>query len=225
MSPADPIDPESWVVLVAGVVAALAVVIDGVWRWSRGVVTIAHEAGHAVAALATGRRLTGIRLHADTSGLTLSTGRPRGPGMVVTAAAGYVSPSMVGLAGVALLAVDQVTIMLWAAAALLVAMLVMVRNWYGALSLTLTGAAVVVVSLYAPADLQAAFAYAMTWFLLLGAVRPVAELRVQRRRRPGAATDADTLARLTPVPGAIWVALFGLATSAALAAGGWLLLT
>jgi hypothetical protein len=225
MSPADPIAPESWVVLAAGVAAALAVVIDGIWRWSRGVVTIAHEAGHAAAALATGRRLTGIRLHSDTSGLTLSTGRPRGPGMVVTAAAGYVSPSVVGLAGVALLAVDQVTVMLWAAAAVLVAMLVMVRNWYGALSLTLTGAAVVVVSLYASADVQAAFAYAMTWFLLIGAVRPVAELRVQRRRQPGAPTDADTLARLTPLPGAFWVVVFGSATLAALAFGGWLLLT
>ena len=75
----------SWLVLATGVGAAVAVVVDGVWRWARGVVTIAHEAGHAVAALATGRRLTGIKLHSDTSGLTLSVGRPAGPGMVVTA--------------------------------------------------------------------------------------------------------------------------------------------
>jgi hypothetical protein len=203
------------------VAAALAVVIDGVWRWARGVVTIAPEAGHAVAAIVTGRRLTGIRLHSDTSGLTLSVGRPRGFGMIVTAAAGYVSPSLVGLAGVALLAFDRVTVMLWAAAAVLVAMLVMVRNLYGAV----TGGAIVGVSLYAPEDVQAAFAYATTWFLLLGAVRPVAELRAQRRYQPGAPTDADILARLTRVPGAVWVALFGLATLAALAAGAWLLLT
>src|SRR5690606_9258003 len=98
---ADRIDPSSWLVLATGALAALAVVVDGAWRWTRGVVTIAHEAGHALAALATGRRLTGIRLHSDTSGLTLSVGRPTGPGMVVTAAAGYVSPSLVGLAGVA----------------------------------------------------------------------------------------------------------------------------
>jgi Peptidase M50B-like len=215
------VDPSSWLVLATGVAAALAVVVDAVWRWSRGVVTIAHEAGHAVAAIATGRRLTGIRLHSDTSGL----GRPRGFGMIVTAAAGYVSPSLVGLAGVALLAVDRVTVMLWAAAAVLVAMLVMVRNLYGALTLVVTGGAVVGVSLYGPEDVQAAFAYAMTWFLLLGAVRPVAELRAQRRYQPGAPTDADILARLTRVPGAVWVALFGLATLAALAAGGWLLLT
>ena len=219
------IDPSSWLVLATGVAAALAVVVDGVWRWARGVVTIAHEAGHAVAALVTGRRLTGIRLHSDTSGLTLSVGRPRGFGMIVTAAAGYVSPSLVGLAGVALLTVDRVTVMLWAAAAVLVAMLVMVRNLYGALSLVVTGGAVVGISLYAPEDVQAAFAYGMTWFLLLGAVRPVAELRAQRRYQPGAPTDADILARLTRVPGAVWVALFGVATLAALGLGAWLLLT
>lgn len=222
---ADRIDPSSWLVLATGVGAALAVVVDGVWRWARGVVTIAHEAGHAVAALVTGRRLTGIKLHSDTSGLTLSVGKPTGFGMVVTAAAGYVSPSLVGLAGVALLAVDRVTVMLWAAAAVLVTMLVMVRNLYGALTLLVTGGAVVGVSLYAPADVQAAFAYSITWFLLLGGVRPVGELRRQRRHYPGSATDADTLAHLTSVPGAVWVALFGLVTVGALAAGGWLLLT
>jgi hypothetical protein len=221
----DRIDPSSWLVLATGVVAALAVVVDGVWRWARGVVTIAHEAGHAVAALVTGRRLTGIRLHADTSGLTVSVGRPRGPGMVVTAAAGYVTPSLIGLAGVALLALEQVTVMLWAAAGVLVAMLVMVRNAYGALTLVVTGAVVVGVSLYGSADVQAGFAYAMTWFLLVGGVRPVGELRSQRRYQPGAPTDADTLARLTRVPGSVWVALFGLFTLAALAVGAWLLLT
>jgi hypothetical protein len=222
---ADRIDPSSWLVLATGVGATLAVVLDGVWRWARGVVTIAHEAGHAVAALVTGRRLTGIKLHSDTSGLTLSVGKPTGFGMVVTAAAGYVSPSLVGLAGVALLAVDRVTVMLWAAAAVLVTMLVMVRNIYGALTLVVTGGAVVGVSLYASADVQAAFAYSITWFLLLGGVRPVGELRRQRRHYPGSATDADTLAHLTRVPGAVWVALFGLVTVGALGAGGWLLLT
>jgi len=222
---ADQIDPSSWLVLATGLAAALAVAIDGVWRWTRGVVTIAHEGGHAVAALATGRRLTGIKLHSDTSGLTLSVGRPTGFGMVVTAFAGYVSPSLVGLGGVALLAFDQVTVMLWAAAAVLVAMLVMVRNAFGALTLVVVGGAVVGVSLSTSADVQAAFAYAMTWFLLLGGVRPVVELRRQRRYQPGSPTDADILARLTRVPGSVWVTLFGLVTVVALGAGAWLLLT
>jgi hypothetical protein len=209
-------------VVGTGVGALLAVAIDAVWRWARNLVTIVHEGGHAVTAVLTGRRLTGIRLHSDTSGLTLSTGRPSGPGMVATAAAGYLAPSLVGLAGVVLLAFDQVTVMLWAAAAFLLAMLVMVRNAYGVLTLLVTGAVVVGVSLRAPADVQAGFGYAATWFLLLAAVRPVWELARERRRTRR--TDADQLARLTRVPGAAWVGFFGLATVAALAAGGWLLL-
>lgn len=218
-------DPAATLVLVTGVVACAAVVVDPLWRWTRSVVTIVHEAGHAVAALATGRRLTGIRLHSDASGLTLSAGKPRGLGMMVTAAAGYVSPSLVGLAGVALLAVDQVTIMLWGGTAVLLGMLVMVRNAYGALLLVAVGGGVVAISIYASPDVQAAFGYTMTWFLLIGAVRPVAELRRTRRRQPGAPTDADILARLTKVPGAVWVLLFGLLTLGALGGGAWLLLT
>jgi hypothetical protein len=65
------VDPSSKIVVITGLVALAAVGIDGVWRRARNVITIVHEGGHAVAALVTGRRLTGIRLHSDTSGLTL----------------------------------------------------------------------------------------------------------------------------------------------------------
>lgn len=220
------VEPESSLVLITGALALLAVAVDRVWRWSRSVVTIVHEAGHAVAAKVTGRRLTGIRLHSDTSGLTVSVGRPYGPGMVFTMAAGYVSPSLVGLVGVLLLAYDQVTIMLWGAAAVLLSMLSLIRNLYGALLLVAVGAVVGAISLYAEPDVQAAFGYGVTWFMLLGAVRPVGELRRTRRNGTVAlATDADQLARLTRVPGTIWVGLFGATTVGALVAGGWLLLT
>src|SRR5215218_2795592 len=90
-------DPSSWLVLGTGLAALLAVLLDGVWRWARHLVTIVHEGGHAVVAVLTGRRLTGIRLHSDTSGLTVSVGRPRGPGMVATAFAGYPGPALLGL--------------------------------------------------------------------------------------------------------------------------------
>jgi hypothetical protein len=217
-------EPSSWLVAFTGIGALAAVLLDAVWRWARSVVTIVHEGGHAVAALLTGRRLMGIRLHSDTSGLTLSAGRPSGPGMVLTAAAGYVSPSLVGLAGVVLLAADQVTVMLWAGVGVLAGMLVMVRNAFGALTLVVVGGAVVAVSLYAPPDVQAGFGYAMTWFLLIGAVRPVTELWRQRRRPEGRASDAAQLARLTHLPVTVWIGVFALATLAALGGGVVLLL-
>ena len=219
----DRLEPSSSLVVVTGVSALVAVLVDGVWRWARHVITIVHEGGHAIAALLTGRRLTGIRLHSDSSGVTLSVGKPSGAGMVATVAAGYLSPSLVGLAGVGLLAVEQVTVMLWAGTVVLLGMLVMVRNVYGALSLLVTGAVVVAVSLLSPAHVQAVFGYGMTWFLLIGGVRPIGELWRQRRFHPGSRSDADQLARLTYVPAMVWVALFGLGTLGALAAGTWLL--
>ena len=71
-------------VLVAGLLALLVVSWPASWRLTRGVVTIAHEGGHALAAVLTGRGLHGIRLHADSSGVTHSSGRGGGVGLVLT---------------------------------------------------------------------------------------------------------------------------------------------
>ena len=78
--------PEASVLLVIAF-AALACVILA-WPVVRMVVTVCHEAGHAIAATLTGRSLQGIRLHSDTSGVTLTKGRPTGVGMVMNYA-GY----------------------------------------------------------------------------------------------------------------------------------------
>jgi hypothetical protein len=67
-------------------------------------------------------------------------------------------------------------------------------------------------------------AYAGTWFLLLAAPRPVLELQGQRRRGRARDSDADLLARLTPLPGLAWVGFFLLVTGGSLLVGaGWLL--
>lgn len=53
-------DPDLWVVLATLVAALAAVLPHAVWRVSRNAVTIAHESGHGLVALLTGRTLTGI---------------------------------------------------------------------------------------------------------------------------------------------------------------------
>lgn len=216
--------PPWWLVAITGAAALAAVSVGSAWHLTRGVVTIAHEAGHAFAALVTGRQLQGIRLHSDTSGVTVSRGKPYGAGMVLTASAGYVTPSLLGLGGAALLATGHITALLWAAVAVLAAVLVMVRNVYGVVSVVITGGVVLAVSWLGSATVQAAFAYALTWFLLLAGARPVWELQHKRSRGRAPDSDADQLARLTGMPGLMWVLCFGLVAVAALVAGGtWLL--
>ncbi|MFJ6195178.1 M50 family metallopeptidase [Micromonospora sp. NPDC092111] len=216
-------DPPPLLVLLTAAVALLVVATRAPWRVARNAVTIAHEGGHALAALLTGRRLHGIRLHSDTSGLTLSAGRPTGPGMILTLLTGYVAPSLVGLGGAGLLGGNRITLLLWVAVALLLAMLVLVRNVFGVLSLLVTGGVVLVVSWYATPQVQAAFAWTSVWFLLLGGVRPVFELQRLRRRGRLPESDADQLARLTPFPAFFWVVVFGLVNLVALAVGATLL--
>lgn len=202
-------EPSTAVVAGAAVVALAAVVVRDVWRVARNVVTIAHEGGHAVVALLAGRTLAGIRLHSDTSGVTLSRGRPRGPGMVATTMAGYLAPSLLGLGCVALLASGHITALLWLTVVVLVAMLLAVRNGYGVVSIVATAAAVFAVSWFTSAQVQAAFAYLFTWFLVFAGIRPVLELQRSRRRGRAPQSDADQLAALTRVPAFAWVVLFG----------------
>jgi hypothetical protein len=199
--------PLLWIALAL----AAAAVFTPLWRVARHAVTIVHEAGHGFAATVTGRRLSGIRLHSDTSGVTVSVGRPRGPGMALTLLAGYPGPALVGL-GVAWLAGSgRAAGALWAVLALLVLVLVQIRNWFGLWSVLVAGAVVFALTWWAPGPWQAFGAVAVAGFLLLGAVRTVFELQSARRRegrgRRGM-TDADQLARVAGLPAIVWVGLF-----------------
>jgi peptidase M50B-like protein len=215
--------PPRLLVLATALVALAAVASSRIWPVTRTVVTIAHEGGHALAALLTGRRVSGVRVLRSTAGVTVSEGNPAGPGIVLTAAAGYLTPPLLGLGATALLATGHLTGMLMLSLALLAAMAVAVRNAYGLLAVLVTGAAFAVVLWRASVLGAYAFGYALTWFLLFGGVRPVLELQRTRRRRPTARTDADQLAMLTRVPAGLWVGVFGTVAVGALAASAlWL---
>jgi hypothetical protein len=211
-------------VLVTAVVALVVVAFNELWRPARNVITIVHEAGHALVAVLVGRRLSGIRLHSDTSGLTLTRGKPHGPGMVMTALGGYVAPSLLGLGFAGLVGADRITAVLVICAVLLLGVLVMVRNVYGFFSVLLTGAVLFGVAWWTSPLVQAAFAHVITWFLLLGGVRPVGELQSKRRRGRARDSDADQLARLTGAPGWLWIGMFFFINLGSLVlAAAWLL--
>jgi hypothetical protein len=217
--------PPAWVVGVTGLAALLVVLNAGSWRLAGKVITIAHEGGHALVSVLSGRRLEGIRLHADSSGVTYSRGRRRGPGLVLTSSAGYVTPSLLGVGAAALLATHHQSALLWLALLLLAVTFLAVRNAFGALAVLATAAGVFVISYFASAAVQAGFAYLAAWFLLLGGMRPALELTHRRRRSPRSGlSDADLLARLTGVSRHVWVAAFLLVCTVALALGTRLLI-
>jgi len=211
--------PSGSVIGWTAVLAVLLVWAPGAWPVTRNVVTIAHEAAHGLVALMSGRRLHGIRLHSDTSGLTVSAGRTTGPGMIMTTAAGYVGPAMLGLAAAGLLANHRAVGLLWALLILLGLLMLQVRNWFGLWSLLISSGVVFAVSWWLQPQMQSAFAYSLTWFLLLAAPRPVLELQTQRHGRGATSSDADQLARLTRVPAILWVGFFLVATVGALVLG------
>jgi hypothetical protein len=217
--------PPAWVVGLTGLAALIVVLNTGSWRLAGKVITIAHEGGHALVSVLSGRRLDGIRLHPDSSGVTYSRGKRDGPGLVLTAAAGYLMPSLLGAGAAWLLAERHLTAMLWLALVLLAATFLAIRNVFGAVAVLATAGAVFVVSYYASPEVQAGFAYLAVWFLLFGGIRPVLELaRGRHRSRSWArASDADQLAQMTGVPAGVWLAGFGLVAVAALAAGAALL--
>lgn len=193
---------------------ALALVIIA-WPMTRMVVTVAHEAGHAGVALLTGRKLTGIRLHSDTSGLTVSRGRPRGAGMVATLLAGYLAPGVLGIGAALLLASGRAALLIPAVVVALAAMLVMIRNLFGLLVLVI-GLAVAAAAIWYLEPLhQSWLAYVITWTLLLAAPRPVLEMARQNSRT----SDAAQLARITRVPAGVWTVVLLLGTVVCLVGG------
>lgn len=202
--------------------AALVLVAYGpLWSHTRHLVTLVHESGHALIALATGRRLNSITLHSDTSGLTVSSGRPAGAGMIATAAAGYLAPAAFGLIIAGLVQLDRTMWALWIALGVLALMLIHIRNWFGLLVVAIAGAGVAAVVWWAPERVQHGAAMLVAWFMLIAAPRTAIELWSHRRRSRSRTTDADLLARLTHLPAVIWVGIFLVVNLAALGLGGW----
>ena len=204
---------------LAAVVVALAV--PQLWHVVRHIITIVHEAGHATVAALLGREVRGIRLHADTSGLTTHAGSTKRLPLALTAFAGYTAPAVVGVGAAALLHFGHAFALLWVAVLLLVVVLVQIRNLYGFVVVVLAIGAFGWLAWSAPDAWRVGVAYGVAWLLLLGAVRAVVELHGSRRGAGGGGSDADALARLTRVPGVVWVALFWLVTVACALGGAW----
>lgn len=210
-------------VAVAALVG-VALVVSPAWRVSRGWVTLAHELGHALTAIAAEGRVRRIRVQLDTSGVTEWSGVgatrriPRGvvawwghpaPGALATALAG-------GLAsGHEVLALQVL------AGAVAAVAVVWVRSAWGlVVAVTLAAAAGAGAALGSTAALAVGSGVAALW--AAGGLR--ASAHAARRSRRGDGSDAAVLAEVLWLPVVFWAVTMVIITAVTLAGTAALLL-
>ncbi|WP_323960658.1 M50 family metallopeptidase [Arthrobacter sp. JZ12] len=194
------------VILLAAAALSLP---SATWRYFGLFSTVVHELGHVFAALLAGRRVTGIQLNFDHSGLTTSFGRP-GWRTAWATFWGYPVPAVVGAvlvwAGFAG----------WAPAALSVGALVLllsllfIRNAGGILILLGVVAVSAGLVVAVPVEFTGHVVVALGLALLVGSVRDLGKVASvhYRRRRDRGQSDAYLLYRSTGVPALVWLLLF-----------------
>jgi hypothetical protein len=182
-------------------------------------VTIAHEGGHALTASAMGGRVLDINIHRTGGGVTnFLLDDPAKQFLVFLA--GYLGPPLFGLGGAVLLSTGRVRPLLWLSLFLLACALVMAKGWYSVVTTVITGAVIFLVIRYAGGATQVFFAYTWIWYLLFGGIRAVLVLAAAHAEGPSPTSDAGQLRRLSLLPAKLFVGFFGLASFAALVAGG-----
>ncbi len=202
------VGPQLVVVLAA---ALVAVGVEPLWRVLRLGVTLVHELGHALVGVAVGRRFTGFVVRGDMSGHAVTSGRPRGPGRVLSVWAGYPAPALLAAVVVWLAGRGWAAPALTAAIAILLVSLVRVRSALTALvSLTALGSAG---ALWWWRDdvVQAQVLTGVGLVLLVGAWRHLVGVLPSRDRM----SDPAVLASLTAIPRPVWNATFLLTCAAA----------
>ncbi|GAA4841066.1 M50 family metallopeptidase [Garicola koreensis] len=230
--------PEPTVIAAVGVVAVLMTVVPGIWRIVRQASTIIHEMGHVVAAWISGRRVSGIKLHSDTSGVTLSRGRPRGFGMLITALAGYPAPGLLALGLAALAATGYAGAGLTVYQLVIVVALLLSRNVVGIVSCLISVLATGVIwwfndpALVTHTVVGLSIFYAVAgargtldlWTVHFAALRPGSGRAVRAHAKQRAAsTDASRAAQAWAVPAAVWLLFFLLMSFGGAVAVFWML--
>lgn len=209
----------AWTTAVLAFVAAVPL-----WRYTTHAITIAHEGGHAMFASLTGLAVKKITVERGGGGATwYRQDQSSLLQELASGLAGYLGPSIFGLAGAWLLThgVSPRSVLLMTLV-LMAMLLVMVRNLFGFLAVPLTGLLVWTVAMRAGEDVQLVFTYVWVWFLLMGGTRQVPEL-YWHWSHDGEA-DTRRLAEATGLSTAFFVALFWFGSMAALIYGGVLLL-
>jgi len=189
---------------------------------TRFVYVVAHEAGHAIVAVALLRGVRAIRVHANGGGETEHEAA-MWPFSILILAAGYLGASGFGLLAAWLLTRGQTTMVLWASMAFLFLMLFAIRGLLGLLLVPALLYVLYQVATRADPVMQTLSAHVWTWFLLIASVQRML-LYVQRKDYTNEKSDTAKLGALFVMPNEVWAFILLVATIGALVWGGALLL-
>src|SRR5215468_4219279 len=191
------------VALFLGILTFIAVLGPMLWKVTVHVNTIAHEAAHAMVGFGAGRSIRSVKINPDGGGATVML-PDRGLGFGVAVFAGYLGPSAAGL------------IAAWLGLLLLAVLLLMVRNFFGAIAILVCSALLYLTVRHATVGAETAVAYGVAWFLLLSGPKKVLSIPIKSQ-------DAKILAKMSPLGAWVWYYLWLLGTIGALVAGGAML--
>ncbi|MGO1714946.1 MAG: M50 family metallopeptidase [Ancrocorticia populi] len=192
--------PDSPWLLTGIVAAAVIVMVPFIWRHLRQIVTVVHELGHAVVGVACGRSFTGFVVNSDMSGHTLTTGKSRGIGLILTMYAGYPMPAIVGGAILFAALSGRAGLVLVIAFGLMVVALIRSKSGYTVVILLLLLVGTGWVWWTNDPELSATVVSAVGIILLVGAWRQFGSVVMSGGRQ----SDPAQLARITPLPTFFW---------------------
>lgn len=204
--------------MAAGSVVAAMLVI-GMWRMARFLVTIVHELGHVLCAALVGGRPVRISLAMDTSGLATWTAPARWRvRRSIVASGGYLAAPVAGCAGTAAVAAGNAYPWLVVTGAVFaVTLVVLARSAVAVAVAFIVTAAATTVAWWAPGA-AAGMVSVLSTVWLLGGLRSAYE---QFRTADLAGTDAGTVRAELFMPARLVAALQLLVAGAALV-GAWL---
>ena len=202
--------------LLLGVAVFGALTVPGVWLAVRHIVAFAHEGAHAVMGSSMGHKIVRMTFKPNGDGATsLQAVNGHGPG-IITAAVGYLGPSLFGLGAAYLIEAGHIIAVPWLALLALACTIPLLKDVVSALFVLVTGVLLYLAARYAPVGAQVILAYGIAWFLLVAGIKIV-------REHGSGASDAEVLRGLTHLPRGFWSRLWLAGTVAALAAGAWIL--
>lgn len=183
-----------------------SVLLPPLWRLTRTLVTVVHELGHALVGVLVGRRFTGLVVNTDMSGHTVTSGRPRGVGLVLTTAAGYPMPLLVGAGLVAASGAGRSGVVLLVAFIAFVVALLKSRSVHTVVVMALLAVGTGLLWWSGWVDAVAGAVVAVGVLLMAGGWRQLVNVAVHGDRRQ----DPGLLAHMTRVPAPVWILVWTL---------------